>query len=176
MRQKGIKPTEIASKAMIVLAAKVIVVLFIIVAPFMDMSSLTAFNTLAAKTICILIIVATCFFDFTLALLLTVAFLIALINLNARTIRSLHSRSLHRDTFIQQAVDREDAYAHQFVQETLPHVQDVTKNSVCSSTPTNDINQDLAQLYIDDKIKPYDVYIKMLTSDEQRDKAQGAFI
>ncbi len=50
---------------------------------------------------------------------------------------------------------------------------DQTQNIVCQNNNKNDINNDLITHYIDDKIKPYEVFIKMMTSDNALEKAQG---
>lgn len=48
-------------------------------------------------------------------------------------------------------------------------------NLVCSSSIDNDINEDMMTYYIDEKIKPYDVFIKMMTNDDALRAAQGDF-
>jgi hypothetical protein len=55
----------------------------------------------------------------------------------------------------------------------IPKDIDQTQNIVCQNNRKNDINGDLITHYIDDKIKPYEVFIKMMTSDNALEKAQG---
>jgi hypothetical protein len=175
MKQKGFKNIDA------VFITKVVLVVFIVIAPFIDMGSkdwLISLNTLPVKTICIVIIVGLCFYDFTLALLGTVAFLIALINLNSRVIQTVNSAgaTTYKEQFVMSHATKEPEYVQQFKQDNLPHVVDSTVNVACPASKKNDMNSDLLKVYVDDKIKPYDVYIQMMTTPDQLDKAQGVLI
>lgn len=174
-----------ADKALLI--AKITIILFIAAAPFIDMSGLTWMNMLSSKVAIMLVILGVCFVDFQLALLAMTAFLIMIINLNATTIRNVQQKQTTNrvDTFVGYTHMRNDAkqesstFAQQFAEQNPPVGPqiDASKNIVCdNSKQRNDIDNDLLSYYVDDKIKPYDVYIRMLTSNDQLSRAQGDLI
>ena len=163
------------------LVIKALLILCIIVSPFVPSTSFSGMNHMATKVLFLIVIVVACFVDFQLALILTIAFLILIIHVNSTAIGTLQQHT-NRDTFVNQ-VER----AHQkkeasqnlntyFVRPDVQRVEDDTKNIVCEQPKLNDINKHLMSIYVDEKIKPYDVYVAMITNEEQLAKAQGELI
>lgn len=163
----------------ILLTLKVVVVLVLLAFPFIPSTTLTTFDTMGVKILFLLLIVVTCFIDFQLSLLLTIAFLLFVIHANSASLSKIQSKKQQiKDTFVNtnkpsEATNQLQTY---FVQPQVPHVKDHTKNIVCTPPKLNDINKDLLNIYVDEKIKPYEVYVAMMTNEEQLAKAQGEFI
>jgi hypothetical protein len=156
------KPVE-----QIVLLLKVLLFTFIMLSPLMTVSKYLAFlNHSIAKVGLLAMICLFCFIDFQLALIATVAFLVLIINLNNNILVKMQ-----RDQFTDNKNSLLDA---QFAPPiTIPEVK-MTTNIVCQNQqPRNDVNEDMLSHYIDDKIKPYDVFIRMMTNEDALGKAQG---
>lgn len=141
---------------------------FIILSPVVNFKFLQVLNNIVIKIILLTVIIGMCFVDFQLALIATIAFLILIINLN-NNILQMSSKQV--DTFNNGGASLLDQQFQAPVQ--IPKEIDQTQNIVCQNNKKNDINNDLITHYIDDKIKPYEVFIKMMTSDNALEKAQG---
>jgi hypothetical protein len=139
--------------------AKLITLAVLLTTPFWSYMKLGFLQHISFKVLFLIAIIALCFYDFQLALLLTIIFLVIIINGNhVKIVKSkLNGGSLIEDT-------KEEFN----IAENLP-------NEECSSFKKNEINKDLVAHYIDDKIKPYEVYIKMLVNEEAlADASNGA--
>jgi hypothetical protein len=153
------------------LISKVLLFLFIIMSPFINFANLQFLNILPVKILAVIALLLVCFVDFQLALIGTIAFLVLIINLNNYMLVDIKKTM---DTFVN-ADNKNDELQSYFTKPTfnLPKDIDMSKNFVCQNTNKNDMNQDMLTYYIDDKIKPYDVFISMLTNEENLNKAQG---
>jgi hypothetical protein len=82
----------------------------------------------------------------------------------------------HKDRF-EQPPQQPPAYNVQFGPLVQDPLVNKTANIVCQNQQVrNDINTDIINRYIDDKIKPYDVFIRMMTNEESLQKAQGEIL
>lgn len=140
---------------------KLAVFVFILLSPVLNFQNLKFLDNVVVKVIFLAIILGFCFVDFQLALLATIAFLLLLINLN--NVALSQPARPHIDRFM----DRESV--------GVPAV-DTSPNLACVNTVKSNINQDLFNLYIDDKIKPYEIFIKMMTDAQVIEKAQGVVV
>lgn len=150
-----------------VLLLKILLFTFILLSPLMTPLNkyFWFLNHSIAKVIMLTLICVFCFIDFQLALIATVAFLILIINLN----NSISSK-MQRDNFVENA----SLLDMQFSPPVVVPEAAVDKNIVChNQQPTNNVNEDMLSHYIDDKIKPYDVFIRMMTDESSLQKAQG---
>ena len=141
----------------------------------MSFKKLAFLNNTFIKILLLACLILLCFIDFQLGLISTIAFLILIINLNNNI---LMATSKKVDTFINGSIegddDKESVLDIQFAEPVhLPVNIDYTQNIVCEARKNNDINNDLLNIYVDDKIKPYDVFIHMMTNDTALQKAQG---
>lgn len=136
--------------------AKAAVFLYIVVSPFIDYSKASFANQLTFKIAGLLLIVAASFYDLQLAILLTVAFLILHIHLN-------------RDLFLGAYKRQEHFSAVPVTGDTIYEFPDACDAKI--DDDRNRISMDLFNLYIDPKVKPYEEYIRKLSSPEKIDDA-----
>lgn len=151
----------------IVLLLKILLFTFILLSPLMTVSKHLAFlNHSIAKVSLLALICLFCFIDFQLALIATVAFLVLIINLNNNILVKMQRDQFTDDSLL-------DAQFAPPISISTPEVT-MTTNIVCQNQqPRNDVNEDMLSHYIDDKIKPYDVFIRMMTNEDALGKAQG---
>jgi hypothetical protein len=146
-----------------ILVVKGILVFFILISPFINYRFFLVANNIFIKVLLVVLIFAACFIDFQLALIATIAFMILIINLNNNILMTAV------DTFIDQYFEKP---------VTIPADVDQTQNLAnvacrANQEKRNDINNDMLSFFIDDKIKPYEVFISMMTNEENLQKAQG---
>jgi hypothetical protein len=164
------KPQELA-----LLAVKAVLFVFILASPFVSFKSMMFLNTPFVKILMLVTIVIVCFYDFQLTLIATIAFMILVINMNTNILMKASDAKV--DTFTVHQDASLSPLEQQFAEPTkIPGHIDQTQNIVCTNENKNDLNEDLIHHYIDDKIKPYDVYIQMMTSKDNLAKAQGSFL
>lgn len=149
------------------LVMKLALFTFIILSPVIEFKYIQGMNNLIIKILLLAIIIGMCFVDFQLALIATIAFLILIINLN-NNILNMSYNNQQFDNFSNPL----DAHFSSPIQ--IPKDVDQTQNIVCQNSSKTDINNDIISHYIDDKIKPYEVFISMMTSGTALEKAQGA--
>lgn len=161
-----------ASQDVVLMIVKVALFVFILASPFVDFKSFMFLNNTFVKIFLLVAIVLACFVDFQLALIATIAFMILIIHMNTNILMQTGKNTV--DKFENKPDSLLD---EQFgTPSKIPDHIDQTQNIVCTNNQKNDMNEDLIGHYIDDKIKPYDVFIQMLTSKEQLSKVQGALI
>lgn len=151
-----------------ILAIKVLLIFFFLVSPFIPYQKVDFLNSIVFKVLILVAIVAVCFFDFQLAILLTLAFIILIINLNTNMI----TKAVANDHFtnFKNFVDG--------LQQQLPVEDPITAadNVQCTNPERNNMNDDLVHHYIDPKIKPYEVFINMLSDPKALNDAQNAYV
>lgn len=164
-------------------ALKVVCIILIALSPFLPYQTFTFLDNIVFKIACLFLILGVCFYDFQLALLLTITFMIFILNVN----HALLVNTKTRENFQQQPVvvgkrdqipDIEDPIPNERpvpVREVSPVLVEEPVNFVCPSEHRSDMNEDLMTYYIDNKIKPYEVFIKMMTNDDALRAAQGDF-
>ncbi len=158
------------TKQQIFLIVKVFLLFLIILSPFINYNNINhIFKSLYFKILILFIILILCFIDFQIALLLTILLMI---------LQIIISNDITKETFSTSNLSEKETNLN------LRELPDYTPNEIlelddkefCPIKSTNDINNDLITHYIDDKIKPYDVFIEMLTSKEALASAQGELV
>lgn len=146
---------------------KIIFVTFILLSPFLPYASLLPLNHLLFKMVMLLAILGVCFYDFQLAIILTIAFMILVLNLNQQHIRqSKNEHFVARQAFL----ERVDTSAIPVYQDEVPNE---TYTVTCPPPQEPTVDQDLFDHFIDEKIKPYEVFIRMMTHPSALSDAQG---
>lgn len=148
---------------------KIVLFVFIAISPVLNFKVLSFLNNTFIKILLLTCIIILCFIDFQLGLIATIAFLIIIINLNNNILMSTQRRI---DSFIDGEKSSLDKQFEKPV--NFPVDIDTTQNIVCGDNKKNDMNSDLMNIYVDEKIKPYDVFIHMMTNDAALQKAQGS--
>lgn len=160
------KKNHIAS---LMMTLKILLFLFIIVSPLVSLNKYVSFlNHTISKIIMLAIIVGLCFIDFQLAILATIAFLILMIHLNKNI-----SSMITKDAFM----NSEKLLDMQFAPPMS--VPPSNTNLVCGGQQQQQeqrINKDMMSHFIDDKIKPYDMFISMMTDEQALARAQGELL
>lgn len=198
-------------KDMFFLVLKVLIFLYIIASPFINPKNLSLLNTIPVKVLLLVLIVASAFYDFQLAILLTIAFFVLLINFNRQQFSSLLPGSSPVPVAmapVPVAVAQLPITSETIPRKILPEITEkptdnllvartplaiqmqdnITQviapytgetayefpNEKCNTKPFEDtsISNHLINYYIDPKVKPYEVYIRMLTSSENLESAQ----
>lgn len=200
-------------KDMFFLVLKVLIFLYIIASPFINPKNLSLLNTIPVKVLLLVLIVASAFYDFQLAILLTIAFFVLLINFNRQQFASLlpgsapvpvamapvpvpvASAPVTPETIprkiLPEITEKPTPTDNLLVARTPLAIQmqdNITQviapysgetayefpNEKCNTKPFEDtsISNHLINYYIDPKVKPYEVYIRMLTSSENLESAQ----
>lgn len=146
----------------IVLSTKIIIFSYIVISPFISYKYLSFLNTIAAKISIILLIIGTTFLDIQLAIILTLAFLILVINLNKSTI----------EPYIQKLQSSSERMVP-IKTASSPVISEFPDKCDDIVIEKEQINKDMYDIYIDPKIKAYDAYIRMLSSPNMIEDASG---
>lgn len=166
--------TSFDNKAVFTIS-KVILVIYIIMSPFIQYQYVSFLDNMIFKVLVLVAIIVACFMDFQLAILMTIAFVIFIINVNTTIIESV-KKSIQPDHYTNfQLPQREIEY----LRANMPAAQDpqeAADNVQCTNPVRTNINDDLANHYIDPKIKPYEVFISMLSDSKSLDNIQNGSI
>lgn len=189
------KPTDVSLALNI---AKVIVFVYIISSPFIDHQKyLSHMDTMLAKIIMLVLIVTVSFYDFQLAILLTIALFVMIINFNKEQINKIFVAPTVNATIppVPYVISQEDRdilrpleapkfiepFDVQSAQEIHPYESDIMytfPDASCNTKPfgPDAVSDNLISHYIDPKIKPYEVYISMMTNKDLLNDAQNNMI
>jgi hypothetical protein len=191
------KPADVSMALNI---AKAIVFLYILASPFIDHHKyLSHMDNILAKLVMLILIITVSFYDFQLAILLTIALFVMIINFNKEQINKILSTpqlsaSIPPTPYVisQESFDKSSlrpVEAPKFIepfdlgaaQEVLPYESDIMytfPDASCNTKPfgEDDMSNNLISHYIDPKIKPYEVYISMMTNQEKLDNAQNNMV
>lgn len=175
---RKIKDFSIGSKdARALLAAKVAFFVYILLSPFVDHRAVAFLNALPAKILLLAIIVGASFVDLQLAIIMTLAFLILIINLNKEAIFGIRNAGVP-------TVGISEHFAVNLPTPGRDAIASDTRDPPESDTMTafpdrcdafngdrERVSKDLYDLYIDPKIKPYEMYIKALSHPDAIENA-----
>lgn len=178
--------------------AKSIVFLYIVLSPFIDHHKyLHHMDNLIAKVIMLILIVSVSFYDFQLAILLTIALFVMIINFNKEQINKIFNMppktaSIPATPYViaQETIEKPqlmlspastltfEPFDVHAAQEVMPYESDIMfkfPDATCNTKPfeTDGMSANLISHYIDPKIKPYEVYISMMTNQDKLDDAQN---
>jgi hypothetical protein len=165
----------------VLVVAKVAVIFYILVSPFINYQHARFMNAAIVKFLIIIGIVGACFVDFQLAILMTIAFVILMINMNTDIIAKAAAKNVAKphDTFVNYPEPLFDMRSEVAVTpEDVPPADPMASadNVACANTERNNMNEDMATHFIDPKIKPYDVFISMIAEPSHLDAVQNAAI
>lgn len=153
----------------VMLALKISVFAYIILSPFLNHASVMFLNSVGAKIFIIILIVVASFVDLQLAILMTLGLLVLVINLNKDTI---FKSVVKREHFSVNMPIIEQPKATPAVEDTIHKFPDSCDH--VQTLPREAMSEDMYNLYIDPKIKPYENYIRMISSPELLENASNA--
>ena len=145
---------------------KLIVVFYIIMSCLFDFNrKLTFLDNKLSKIILLMLVLIVLYHDLHLGILLVIAFLMLNIQLNVPTMTVMDAIMLERFLSSQPAkldtVDTEDKIIHNAIVS-------------CDNEKKNDISQNILDYSIDTKVKPYEVFIKLMTTNDHLDSAANS--
>lgn len=167
-----------------ILYAKITIVLFIIIATFYDIGKHLKFlDNKIAKLILLIGVIATLLFDLHTGIIFLIAFMMLMIQFNNHIIDDIRNKetelfltSLHAP-LITSTDDYNDV--NSVIPENPVKIEcdNIKKNEISKCIIDRNIdtksNVDYA---VDHKVKPYEVFVKMLTTQEHLDNASNAAI
>lgn len=153
---------------------KVIMITYIIMSPFIQYQYVSFLDNMIVKVLILVAIIVACFMDFQLAIVMTIAFVIFIINVNTSIIESV-KKNIQSDLYTNFPLPSKEL---QYIRETLPSQDpmETADNVQCTNASKTDINNDLVNHYIDPKIKPYEVFISMLSDPGSLDNIQNGSV
>ena len=154
----------------ILFAAKIAFFIYIVLSPFINYKYIQFLNSVVAKVLLIIVIVMSSFVDLQLAIIITIAFLVLMINLNKDAIFGINN-SIPTTPKLSEHF----ASGMPLNQLMVPNDNMVTFPDKCSDTTylKEEISTDLYDLYIDPKVKPYEMYIKQLCHPDSIENASN---
>lgn len=148
---------------------KVIIVTYTVFSVFFESNHVLGFlSSKLFKIIMLLIILVTTYYDLHTGILLTVAFLILVIQFNASSIDVLkNNRNLE---FFSSSIPAN----YEKDEKDPENIQKLKQSLKCDNIMKNEISNDIFDYQIDDKVKPYEVFVKMLTTKEHLENASNS--
>ena len=131
-----------------VFAAKLIILALVVLIPFVDYQVVSFFEWTIVKVLFLIAIATLSFWDMQIAVLLTVLFFVFIISSNASIL------------------EKAKGSKEPFIMTEFP-------KSECPVEIKNTQNENAMTYYLDEKIKPYENYVKMLSNPEHVKKAAG---
>lgn len=156
------------------LAAKIAFFVYILLSPFVNHKPVSFLNSLPAKILLLVIIVGASFVDLQLAIIMTLAFLILIINLNKEIIFGVKNKAVPAAPGISEhfAVGLPREFLASDTREPGADTMTAFPDRCDASKGDRErVSKDLYDLYIDPKIKPYEMYIKALSHPEAIENA-----
>ena len=160
------------------LVAKIAFFVYIVLSPFINHKPISFLNTLPAKILLLIIIVGVSFVDLQLAIIMTLAFLIPIINLNKEAIFGIKHAPMgppglseHFSVGLPREALASDTRTPPYT-DTMSEFPDSKADRCDAYKPEREkISNDLYDLYIDPKIKPYEMYIRALSHPDALNNA-----
>ncbi len=158
---------------------KVLITVCILVMAFFDIRKpLRMIDNKAIKVLLLVGVVLVLYYDLNTGILLTIAFLMVMIQLNALTMENIHFKKMEmflamepadfgRDGIDDKVGVAETNVLYEKAQECGNKKNDVPVQNHESNSNSLDYN-------VDAKVKPYEVFVKMLTTKEQLDAASNS--
>lgn len=145
---------------------KSVIVLYIVFSVVYDFNDLLSFlDNKLSKFVIILIILAVTYFDLHTGILLTVAFLILIIQFNATAINQNKNLEFFLSS-LPADFDKDEKDSEE--------VKTFKQSLECDNVKKNEISNDIFDYQIDSKVKPYEVFVKMLTTKDHLDNASNS--
>lgn len=149
------------------LALKVLLFVYILMSPFVPVSK--SLDNVWFKVFVLVGIVLATFADIQLGVVLTIAFLVFMINVNKGSMKK-KTESFSVDEPIYNSPEMKEVVQPPFF-ETMVKLPNAQCNDM--TYYRDQISNDLFEVYIDEKVKPYEEFIRKMTSPEQLEMAQN---
>lgn len=143
---------------------KVVLVIYIILSSIFNFNmKLTFLDNKVFKILLLIIIIGVIEYDLHTGILLVIAYLLLNIQLNVPTIVKVEERKL--ELFL----------ASLPTEISELQSQDVSHLDVpCDNTQKNELSTDIFEYSVDTKVKPYEVFVKMMTTKDHLDNAANS--
>jgi hypothetical protein len=159
------------------LIVKCVIVTYILFSTFFDFNkNLTFLDNKLAKILLLSLVVLVIYYDLHTGILLTIAFLMIIIQFNNVTLTDIQARKLELfSSYVPAEFDNDTTQTSQTSQTNQPEHKEKEIQSVeCDNTNKNEISDNIFQYSIDPKVKPYEVFVKMMTTQSHLDDASNA--
>lgn len=150
---------------------KVIVLLCILALTFFNLTKvLKVIDNKVVKIVLLVGVLVVLYYDLHTGILLTVAFLMVMIHLNAISIQNIQSKKLEMFlASLPAEFDKNEKEGELGVE--------IKKSYECGNEKKDTLSADIFDYSVDPKVKPYEVFVKMMTTKDQLDSASnGAFL
>lgn len=161
-----------------VFIVKVLLVLFIVTATFYDLEKHLKFlDNKTAKILLLVIIIATLVSDLHTGIILLVAFLLLMVQFNSSIVDNIRNKNIELFLSYRPAsIDNKDSDVEELKSDDkIIQCDNKKKNEISECIVKRNLdtksNVDYA---IDHKVKPYEVFLKMITTQEHLDKASNS--
>ena len=148
---------------------KILIVVYIVFSVFFEFSNmLTLLDNKFSKIVLLLAILVVTYYDLHTGILLTVAFLILIIQLNSTSLDLInHNKNLE---FFLSSIPAD----YDKDEKDPEDVKKLKQSLECDNVKKNEISNDIFDYQIDNKVKPYEVFVKMLTTKDHLDNASNS--
>lgn len=148
--------------------AKASIVLFILVLTFIDLNKQLSFiDNKAVKIVLLIGVLSVLYYDLHTGILVTVVFLMIMIQLNAVSIHNIQQKKL--EMFLASVpadFDKNEKESDLGVE--------IKKSYECGNQKKDKLSEDIFDYSVDNKVKPYEVFVKMMTTKQHLDSASNA--
>lgn len=147
---------------------KVSIVALILVLTFINVSKQLRFmDNKAVKIVLLIVVLGALYYDLHTGILLTVVFLMIMIQLNAISIQNIHQKKLEMFlASIPADFDKNEKESDLGVE--------MKKSYECGNEKKDKLSEDIFDYSVDTKVKPYEVFVRMMTTKQQLDDASNA--
>lgn len=147
---------------------KVSIVVVILVLTFFNLSKQLRFiDNKTVKIVLLIGVLGALYYDLHTGILLTVVFLMIMIQLNALSIQSIQQKKLELFLASMPAeFDKDEKESDLGVE--------IKKSYECGNAKKDELSEEIFDYSVDSKVKPYEVFVKMMTTKEQLDNASNA--
>jgi hypothetical protein len=153
---------------------KFLIVLFIVIATFFNISKQLKFlDNKIAKLFLLVAVVATLLFDLHTGIILLIAFMMLMIQFNSSIVDNIHNKEMEMFLTSMPAPIQETSTDNPVSIEC----DNIKKNEISKCIIEHNTDEKSNVDYsVDSKVKPYEVFVKMMTTQEQLDNASNAAI
>jgi hypothetical protein len=148
--------------------AKVSIVVLILILTFINLSKQLSFiDNKAVKIVLLIGVLGALYYDLHTGILLTVVFLMIMIQLNAVSIHNIQQKKLEMFlASIPADFDKNEKESDLGVE--------MKKSYECGNEKKDKLSEDIFDYSVDNKVKPYEVFVRMMTTKQQLDDASNA--
>ena len=147
---------------------KVSIVVLILILTFINLSKQLSFvDNKAVKIVLLIGVLGVLYYDLHTGILLTVVFMMIMIQLNAVSIHNIQQKKLEMFlASIPADFDKNEKESDLGVE--------MKKSYECGNEKKDKLSEDIFDYSVDNKVKPYEVFVRMMTTKQQLDDASNA--